>query len=508
MPRFTDNQISLGMCMGTCDRDFNDVLELVTSPQNFVLPPGVGPYITDWGNFLHKVREKLAHPYTFQKELDIHEMLNEWRQFSNELILVVKEAHEEVEKCIQAVSYQREQTLAVSGRLLWGTLTLFVPPPVGVLLGAMVYAGTEDSLRNSVQKFVEWGMQTPEPYGSPGQLAPRAQPNANPRSLNPGGHEKIRDLKDINQMIKSVEKIFGGERGKWLKALNNTSLRQLVHVPNLSSGVANALESLVTQVCTQGQEFLKKALVQEMINLINDDQRLRRIAEAVTLLQLDVLDDPNRPEGDAKPKAVIREGVALFLNRLAHEQVESVKRARGAERVPLLSQNITKRSDLKRRFQLLSFAYYFNANREGYNAPAPSPRTPVTWQLPGLGLGQAPPTNADHFAAMYGVVPNSFFSSSYAGTLLNSLLVSPLEEKLTKLKIIKKVTAQAEVTNWSLPRDLAQPVPYTTVDRAFRGRLRAWADFYCGDPRALATRRDEFSEVVFTTNAPKLLRVS
>jgi hypothetical protein len=505
MPRFTDNQIPLGMCHGACDQDFNDVLHLVNSNKTFALPDGVGPFITDWSNFLHKIREKLAHPYTFQKELDIAEMLSEWRQFSRELIDVVKEAHEETDRCVQSVSYQREQTLAVSGRLLWGTLTLFVPPPVGVLLGATVYALTEDNLRGGVQKLVEWGLQSPRPYGSQGQVAPRARPNANPASSNSGGHEKIRDLKDINQMIKSVEKIFGGKRGKWLKELNAISLRQLVHVPSLNQGMANALESLVTQVCAQGQEHLKRALVQEMSNLINDDQKLRRIAEAVTLLQQDVLSDP---KGEVKPRAVIREGVAVFLNRLAHEQVASVEHARGAERVPLLSQNTFMRNDLKRRLQVLALASYFNANREDYHAPAPS-RAPVTWQLPGLGHGHVPPRNdADQLAAMYGVVPNSFFSSSYAGTFLNSLLVSPLEEKLTELKIIKKVVTQGEITKWSLPRDLAQPVPYMTVDRAFRGRLRAWADFYCGDRNAQRARSNEIAAVFFTKDAPRLLAVS
>jgi hypothetical protein len=302
--------------------------------------------------------------------------------------------------------------------------------------------------------------------------------------------------------------VHGHVRAKWIKDLNNTSLRQLVHVPDLNQDMALALESLVTHVCTRGQEFLKKALVQEMVSLINDNQKLRRITEAATLLQLDVLDAPNRAEGDAKPKAVIREGVAVFLNRLAHEQLESVKRARGAERVPLLSQNISMRNDLKRRMQLLLFASYFNANRENYNAPATSPRAPVTWQLPGLSLGQAPPTSADHFAVMYGVVPNSFFSSSYAGTFMNSLLVSPLEEKLTKLKVIKKVTTQTEITNWSLPGDVDQPVPYMTIDRAFRGRLRAWADFHCGDRNALMARRNEIAAVFFRTDAPRLLRVA
>ncbi|MET0389174.1 MAG: hypothetical protein ABW321_24590 [Polyangiales bacterium] len=497
------------MCMGASDQDFSDVCDFVNGGRQTALPPGAGPFITDWKNFLFKIREKLAHPYTFQKELDIHEMLREWRDFSKELIEVVGEAHEEVETCLKNVSYQREQTLAVSGRLLWGTLTLFVPPPVGVVLGALVYAATEDNLRGGLQRFVEWGMQAPEPYGGPNnRVAPRARPNTNPRSGNSGGHEKIRDLKDIGQMIKSVEKIFGGERGKWLKELNEVSLRKLVHVPDLQRGMADALQSLVTSVCEQGQEFLKQALVQEMITLVNDDAKLRRITETVQMLQLGYLMQPNRPQGDASPKAVIREGVTIFLNRLAHEQVESVKNARSAERAPLLSQNLSMRNDLKRRFQLLLFAQYFNANRENYQPPLPSARTPATWNLPGRGVVPGAAAQPDHFAIMYGVVPNAFFSSSYAGTFLNSLLVSPLEEKLTKLKVIRKVANPADIATWSLPRDLAQPVPYTTVDRAFRGRLRAWADFYCGDRVSLAARSDEIARVFFTTHAPKLLRVS
>jgi hypothetical protein len=108
---------------------------------------------------------------------------------------------------------------------------------------------------------------------------------------------------------------------------------------------------------------------------------------------------------------------------------------------------------------------------------------------------------------MYGVVPNSFFSSSYAGTMLNSLLVSPLEEKLTQLNIIRKVRTRAEVMSWS-PNNLAQPVPYTTIDRAFRGRLRAWADHYCGDARALTNRKDEITSAFFRNDAPRLLAVT
>ena len=507
MTRFTDNQISLGMCMGAGDQDFSDVCDFVNSGANAGLPSGVGPFITDWKNFLFKIREKLAHPYTFQKELDIHEMLREWRTFSRELIEVVDEAQTDVEKCIKSVSHQREQTLAVSGRLLWGTLTLFAPPPVGILLGALVYAATEDNLRGGLQRFVEWGMQTPHMYGPQGKVAPRRRPNRNPLSNNSGGQEKIRDLKDINQMIQGVEKMFGGERGKWLRELNGTSLRQLVHVPDLSRGMASALESLVEQVCTQGQEFLKKALVQEMVDLINDDQKLRRITEAAQLLQLTYLADPSRPEGDAKPRAVIREGISLFLNRLAHDQVESIKNARGAERAPRLSHNVVMRDELKRRFQRLLFASYFNANREAYQPSPQAARNPATWQLPGRAPAQGP-QQADHFAIMYGVVPNSFFSSSYAGTFLNSLLVSPLEEKLTKLKIIRKVATQAEIARWTLPRDLTQPVPYTSIDRAFRGRLRAWADHYCGDRISLAARSDELTSILFTSIAPKALRVS
>ncbi len=503
MGRFADNQIILGgrPCAG--DEDFQTVLTVLDRNQNVELP-GDRRYIPDWPNFLIKLREKLARPYTFQEELDIHEMLHEWREFSKELSILVQEAYDEVERCLGGVSYQREQTLAVSGRLLWGTLTLFVPPPVGVLLGAMIYATTEDSLRNSVQKFVEWGLQAPEPYGQAGQLTPRARPNANPRSANSGGHEKIRDLKDINQMIKSVEKIFGGERGKWLKELNKTTVRQLLHVPDMSQGMGNAVDSLVTQVCARGQEFLKKALVREMTNLIADEQKLRTITSIVGMLQMDVLDDPGLPE-DVKAKSLIREGVILFLNRLAHEQVEAVKNARGAERVPLLRENAAKKAELKRRFQSLLFAYYFNANRVRDDAPS-GMRLPSTWQVPRPSFMPAP-AQRSAIAAMYGVVPNTFFSSSYAGTVLNSFLVSPLEEKLTKLGIIKKGT-QADITRWSLPHELHRPVPYTTIDGAFRGRLSAWAEFYCGDMRALAARRDEISQLVFTTRAPKLLAIT
>jgi hypothetical protein len=494
-------------CAGT--QDFRDVLDVVNSDTAFqslrllvnanrAVPLAQDRrYIPDWPHFIFKLREKLAQPYSFQEELDIHDMLSEWREFAKELSTLVQESYEEVEKCLQGVSSQREQTFAVSGRLLWGTLTLFVPPPVGVLLGAMIYAATEDNLRGGVQKFVEWGMQTPQPYGPPGQLAPRAERNINPSSLNSGGQEKIRDLKDINMMIKSVEKVFGGERGKWLKELNHTTLRQLLHVPDLSLGTGNALDLLVKQVCDSGQEFLKKALVREMTHLVNDDLKLRRIAEVVAAQQIDVLDGPNGPEG-VKPKSLIREGVILFLNRLAHEQVQIVKNARGAERVPLLREHPSKKAELKRRFQSLVFAYYFNKHQEGYAAPG---HPAGTW-LPRLPFMQTAQPSA--IAAMYGVVPNSLFSSSYAGTALNSMLVSPLEEKLTKLGIIERGT-QADITRWGLPHDLHRPVPYTTIDSAFRGRLRAWAAFYCGDTKAVTERRNEITDIVFSRKSPALL---
>lgn len=502
MARFADRQIVLGgrSCAG--DEDFRDVLAMLERNKAVELP-GDRRYI-DWPGFVIKLREKLARPYTFEQELDIHDMLREWREFTKELSAIVQEAYEEVEKCVVGVSHQREQTFAVSGRLLWGTVTLFVPPPVGVLLGAMIYASTEDSLRNSVQKFVEWGLQTPQPYGERGQLTPRAQPNRNPPSRNPGGHEKIRDLKDINQMIKSVEKIFGGERGKWLKELNSTTLRQLLHVPDMSQGVGKALQSLVQQVCERGQDFLKKALVREMTSLTADEGRLRNLTSIVGMLQMDALDDPGRPE-DLKTDALVLEGLILFLNRLAYAHVEAVKAARGAERVPRLADNVAKKAELKRRFQVLLFAYYFNANRERYDAPT-GIRLPASWNVPRPSFFP-PAAQPSALAAMYGVVPNTFFSSSYAGTVFNSFLVSPLEEKLTKLKIIKKGT-QADITAWSLPHHLHQPVPYTTIDSAFRGRLSAWAEFYCGDRPALEARRQEIEELVFTTTAPKRLLIN
>lgn len=495
MPKFSSRQIPLGMCFGLGNEDYADVRMMMERlpPTGAPLPEHPDPQIKlsadEWEHLLHKVRYDLKQPYTLAETLDIADMLRAWRHFSEELLSVVESAHSNVQKVLGTVSTQRVQTFAVSGRMLWGTVTLLVPPPVGVLLGAFIYAACEDNLRASLQKFIEWGLQTPESYRQGTGLTPRTGPNAFPRNPLPGGQEKVKDLKDLNQMFKSLEKVFAGRHGRVVKEWNAHSLRNLVVVPGLDAGHGRRLRQTIERSIEASQSLLRGYVIDQLEALVQDDRKLLSLARVCQHLQADAIST-----AQIKPKAIIREGVQLFVNRMVYELIESLKGYRGVEQLALPA---ASQSEVRRKLECYLVANHFNQTRQMSKGRVAN----MAAQTKSFFGRPADPL--DRYGVMYGYVPEDLFSSSWGGTMANWALGSPLEEKLQQLGIVHKTADEAAILAWTPTRleeraapagQVANRIPYKSIDPGFRGRLSAWATHYAGDDR----REDHANEMLST----------
>ncbi|MET0384605.1 MAG: hypothetical protein ABW321_01535 [Polyangiales bacterium] len=497
MPRLQLSQVWLGSCYGVDDQNFVRMCELISSG---TIPTRRGGHALpdiDWLGVIHKLREKLRHPYTFGEELDIQDVLREWSELIGWLADIVAAAKTNVESCIASVTNQREQSFAVTGRMLWGTMTIAVPPPVGTILGAIIYAAIEKESTLALQRLIEWSLQTPLSYGPGGKLTPQRRPYNWPKNHAPGGQVNIRDLKDVNQMMKSLEKLFGSDRTQWIRELNQKVPRNVMRIPQMRQEVsfdlhgravrtnwhADDMKGVVKDICTRGQTALRAGVVDVFKTLVQDTQKLRLIAEASRYVQGDILLNT----GEASPKGIVREGCDLFLNRMAHTYVEGIRGARADTYVVMPNRSGGDLKErLQRRFERELFARYFLNNKEDHG---PTAQTFMTARkVLGMGFNPALETWADNL----GTIPSSFFASGYLGQLANPLIGAPLEERLVSLGILYRANSMAPIRVWrpnhagALPdhgQDNYQAVPYTSVDRAARGRLFAWARAYLEGPR-------------------------
>lgn len=153
---------------------------------------------------VHEVRQAARMPFTTAQLFKALGSLDEWSRFSDQLISTVDEAASSVDRVTAAMGSQRAASIGVSGRLLWGICSLAVPPPVGVALGALCYAATEDTWTDGLARLTEWTLQMPMVFDESDDIVGPTYANRYragntsrfPTARNPGGQEKVKDLKD------------------------------------------------------------------------------------------------------------------------------------------------------------------------------------------------------------------------------------------------------------------------------------------------------------------------
>jgi hypothetical protein len=424
---------------------------------------------------VHDVRQAARLPFTSAQLFAALAALDEWTRFSNELIATVDEATRGVEGTLTSAGSQRCASIGVSGRLLWGICSLAVPPPVGVALGAVCYAAIEDTWTDGLARLTEWTLQMPMVFDANQNVAAPTYANRYragntarfPSARNPGGQEKVKDVKDFNQMMKGVEKLFGGDRGELISRWNGTTLANLWgKLPRVEVSDSEVLKQLFRRGCELAKQALSDSVEDLLKEVSGNEQAATRIVLASAAFQNDVLiDAPAHRVHD-----IVRSGIQLYMNTVVHILFTELLQRATHHRAPVLGD--ARKRELGAGIERYLLARYFVDN----TAP---PWTKLVKENPG-NVQRLNRYQADIWANTRGTVPEKLFAPtifsqaapSFLKNGIDGFFVSPLEKKLVDLDILRKVPNENAVAAW-VPG--SSTVLYHTIDFAARGRIAEWA---------------------------------
>ena len=424
---------------------------------------------------VHEVRQAARMPLTTSQLFKALGSLDEWTTFSHALISTVDEASSSVEGVIAGMGSQRGASIGVSGRLLWGICSLALPPPVGVALGAVCYAAIEDTWTDGLARLTEWTLQMPMVFDANDDIVAPTYANRYragnaarfPAARNPGGQEKVKDVKDFNQMLKGVEKLFGGDRGELLARWNGKTLANLWgKLPKAEPSDSAALKQLFRRGCEIAKQALSDSIEELLRDFSGNEQTATRIVFASASFQNDVLiDAPAHRVHD-----MVKSGIQLYMNTVVHILFTELLKRANHHRPPVLGE--TRKSELGTAVEKYLLAKYFVDN----TAP---PWTKLVKENPG-NVQRLDRYQANVWANSRGTVPEKVFAPtifsqaapSFLKTGIDGFFVSPLEKKLVELEILRKVPNENAVAAW-VPG--SSTVLYHTIDFAARGRIAEWA---------------------------------
>lgn len=471
-------------------------------------------YRLDAAVLVHDIRQAARLPFTTAQLLTLLGALDEWATFSDALVTTVDAALQAVQGVVTGMGQQRTASIGVGGRLLWGICSLTIPPPVGVALGALSYAAIEDTWTDGFQRLTEWTLQMPMVFdASDNVLAPSyanrygaGNTNRFPAARNPGGQEKVKDLKDFNQMGKGVEKLFGGDRRALIDRYNSKTLTSLWGLlPKAKAQDGDELKQLFRRGC----ELAKQALRDGVEGLVSEYLNSGEAATRIVLASARVQDDALASAPAHRAHDIVRSGAELYINTLVHRLFSDLLARARHHRAPAFGSS--EQAPFQRNIEKYLLAKYFV---DITTPPQVAMIEASRWNVQRLDRYQA-----DRWAKSRGTVPEkvfapTVFSQATRGFVRNGIdgfFASPMEKKLLDLDILRKVSSEAAVAAWVPGSDA---VLYHSLDFAARGRIAEWAARYLSaDPvSALSTSfmkpahavraRPLLSRAPFTTPLP------
>lgn len=444
---------------------------------------------------VHEVRQAARMPFTTAQLFKALGSLDEWSRFSDQLISTVDEAASSVDRVTAAMGSQRAASIGVSGRLLWGICSLAVPPPVGVALGALCYAATEDTWTDGLARLTEWTLQMPMVFDESDDIVGPTYANRYragntsrfPTARNPGGQEKVKDLKDFNQMVKGVEKLFGGDRGELIGRWNGKTLANLWgKLPKTEASDGAALKQMFRRGCDLAKQALSDSVEDLLRDFSGNEQTATRIVLASANFQNDVLVDAP----DHRVHGIVESGIQLYVNTVVHVLFTELLKRASHHRAPMFGD--TQKSALAAGVEKYLLARYFVDN----TAP---PWTRWVKENPG-NVQRIDRYQGDIWANTRGTVPEKMFAPtifsqaapSFLKSGLDGFFVSPLEKRLVELEILRKAPNDNAVAAW-VPG--SSSVLYHTIDFSARGRIAEWAARHVASDPVSAMRTTFISPV-------------
>jgi len=463
-------------------------------------------YRLDAPVLVHDVRQAGRMPFTTAQLLKVLGSLDEWTRFSSELISVVDEAFRSVEGVVAGMGVQRGASIGVSGRLLWGICSLTIPPPIGVALGAISYAAIEDTWTDGLQRLTEWTLQMPLVFDANDNIVAPTYANRYraghthrfPAANNPGGQEKVKDVKDFNQMGKGVETLFGGDRRKLIDQWNSKTLQNLWgKLPKTKAEDGASLKQLFRQGCELAKQALGDSIEDLLKDFVNNGETATRIVLASANVQNDAL--ANAPVHHVHD--IVRSGTQLYMNTVVHRLFSELLARANHHRAPAF--DARQKRELQISVEKYLLAKYFVDNT---TSPGAVPSQEARGNVQRLDRYQG-----DRWARSRGAVPEklfapTIFSQATRGFMksgIDGFFVSPMEKKLVELDILRKVPHEAAVAAW-VPGSSA--VLYHTIDWGARGRIAEWASRYLSsDP--VSAMKASFMRPEHAVRARPLLRM-